>query len=102
MPTRRYSLESLVVVEFVTLIFIYVTIASFVQSAPASPPTYYWHPPTSGLPVSADVEAVVVNPFTPSLVYAGTFGSGAYRSADNGATWMTINTGITLPLSIQN
>ncbi len=67
-----------------------------------SSPIFYWHSLTIGLPTNADVEAVVVNPATPSALYAGTFGEGVYRSSNNGATWLTATTGITLPMYVQN
>ncbi len=67
-----------------------------------SSPTVYWHSLANGLPSNVDVEAVVINPATPSTLYAGTFGEGLYRSTDNGATWLTATTGITLPMYVQN
>jgi len=70
-------------------------------SQAASSPTFYWHPTSTGLPSSADVEALAINPVTPSTLYAGTFGGGLYRSTDNGQTWVTTTTGITLPISVQ-
>ncbi len=78
-----------------------VLIGAFTSHASA-PSTFYWHSLTTGLPSNADVEAVVINPATPSTLYAGTFGNGIYRSTDNGATWLTATTGITLPMYIQN
>ncbi|HLB50417.1 MAG TPA: hypothetical protein VJL59_25625 [Anaerolineales bacterium] len=67
------------------------------MSYASTPPTFYWHP-TSGLPTN-DIEALAL---TPSALYAGTFGDSIYRSTDNGATWLTATTGITLPMSVQN
>jgi len=61
-------------------------------------PTFYWHP----LSTPADVEALAINLAMPSALYAGAFGNGLYRSTDNGATWFTATTGITLPMSVQN
>jgi uncharacterized repeat protein (TIGR01451 family) len=42
--------------------------------------------PRDTLPAS-DVTALAVDPITPSIVYAGTDGSGLYKSSDGGATW---------------
>ncbi len=40
------------------------------------------------------VEAVEIDPATPTTVYAGTFGGGVFVSTDAGATWAARNTGI--------
>jgi photosystem II stability/assembly factor-like uncharacterized protein len=46
------------------------------------------------IPVAANVNAIEVDPKTPSIVYAGT-GAGVSRSEDGGATWTPINEGLT-------
>ncbi len=40
------------------------------------------------------VEALVIDPATPSTLYAGT-GGGVFKSMNGGATWHAINTGLT-------
>ncbi len=45
---------------------------------------------------------MAINLATPSTLYVGAFGQGVYRSTDHGATWAAINTGVTLPMHIQN
>jgi hypothetical protein len=68
--------------------------------AAAAGPTVYWHAASNGLP--SDVEALAAAPLSPPILYAGTWGSGVYRSTDHGDTWQPASTGITLPLSIQD
>ncbi len=46
------------------------------------------------------IMAVATDPLTPSTLYAGTSGAGMYRSADSGATWTAINTGLGAALDI--
>lgn len=78
-------------------------LGSFLASA--SGPIVYWHAANTGLP--SDVQALAVafpQAGTPGLsptLYAGTWGSGVYRSVDHGISWQPVNTGITLPMSIQ-
>jgi uncharacterized repeat protein (TIGR02543 family) len=40
---------------------------------------------------------LAINPRTPSTLYAGTGGSGVFRSMDSGTTWIAVNTGLTDP-----
>ncbi len=51
-----------------------------------------WAAASTGL--SSQVNALVINPATPSILYAGT-DNGVYKSTDSGATWATVNTGLT-------
>ena len=41
------------------------------------------------------VKALIINPQTPSTIYAGTEGNGVYRSMDGGDSWEPINEGLT-------
>ena len=41
------------------------------------------------------VNALAIDPAHTSTVYAGTWGSGVYKSTDGGATWSAVNTGLT-------
>lgn len=67
-----------------------------VTAAPAPP--IYWHTAGTGLP--ADVQILVAAPLSPTVLYAGAWGDGVYRSVDHGATWLTATAGLTLPMYI--
>ena len=41
---------------------------------------------------------LAIDPLTPSTLYAGTNGEGAFRSTDGGENWTTINNGLTISL----
>jgi photosystem II stability/assembly factor-like uncharacterized protein len=45
-------------------------------------------------PYGGSIATLTVSPVQPSLVYAGSFGSGFYRSEDGGATWVRASRGI--------
>ncbi len=49
-----------------------------------------WQP--TGGPSAGTVHAIAIN--TSRNIFAGTEGSGVYRSVDNGANWMAINVGL--------
>jgi hypothetical protein len=54
---------------------------------------------TTGLPLNAKFTSIVVDPHTPTTLYAGSTegtvsGAGLFKSTDGGATWTAINTGI--------
>ncbi len=60
-----------------------------------------WSGSDAGLPKRSDfpnsylsVNALAVNPATPSIVYAGLSVGGVYKSADGGATWSAANTNL--------
>jgi uncharacterized repeat protein (TIGR02543 family) len=40
---------------------------------------------------------LAIDPLTPSTLYAGTGGSGVFRSTNDGTTWTAVNTGLTDP-----
>jgi photosystem II stability/assembly factor-like uncharacterized protein len=41
------------------------------------------------------VRALVIDPVTPTSLYAGTDGGGVFKSTNGGANWSAINTGLT-------
>src|SRR6266850_1890196 len=52
-----------------------------------------WNPSTSGL-TSSNISALVVDPKTPTTVYAGTSDKGVFKSANSGQSWTAINNGL--------
>ncbi len=52
---------------------------------------------TSGGPNGGTVNALAINPSTPSTVYAGTGNGGVFKSTDSGNTWAAANAGLTGP-----
>ena len=61
-----------------------------VDGQPPIPPT--WIGPDGGY-----IIAVAVAPSQPSIVYAGTWGSGIFKSSDAGATWAWKSQGLGMP-----
>ena len=59
-----------------------------------------WFPASNGLPAGALVDALVIQPISPtmplsqSIVFAGTWGSGVYASLDGAAAWLPANNGL--------
>jgi len=41
------------------------------------------------------IQAMAINPSTPTTLYAGTDGHGVYKSTNGGSTWNFVNTGLT-------
>src|SRR5262249_18190892 len=41
---------------------------------------------------------LAVDPLTPTTLYAGTSGSGVFKSIDGGGSWSAVNAGLTNPL----
>jgi hypothetical protein len=74
-----------------------LALRSFFASAADAP--IYWHSANTGL-TNPDVEALVAAPVSPTVLYAGAWGSGVFRSVDNGASWVTATGGLTLPFYI--
>lgn len=70
------------------------------SDAPSSPHTVLlgnvaaWQAMNSGLGVNLNVKALVVDPVTPSTLYAGTSGGGVFKSTNGGTSWSEMNTGI--------
>jgi len=50
---------------------------------------------TSHGPDGGMINALAIDPTTPSTLYAGTWGGGVFKSADGGASWSAVNTGLT-------
>ncbi len=46
-------------------------------------------------PEGGTFPGVAVNPADPNVIYAGSYGAGAYKSEDAGLTWQAINNGLT-------
>ncbi len=44
---------------------------------------------------NASVTALAIDPQTPATLYAGTDGSGLFKSTNAGGGWSAINTGLT-------
>ncbi len=55
----------------------------------------HWTLPTSGMPGGPDLKTLAVNPRDTRIIYAGSEGWGIYKSTTGGATWGTVNSGIT-------
>ena len=49
----------------------------------------------SGIPLSTRVNTLVIDPATPTTLYAGTFGGGVFKSLDSATTWSAVNAGLT-------
>ncbi len=45
-------------------------------------------------PEGGAVNAVVVNPLSPAVVYAATSGGGVFKSVDSGVSWRAVNSGL--------
>ena len=44
--------------------------------------------------VGSRVEALAIDPRTPTIIYAGTTRGGVFKSTDSGRTWRAINEGL--------
>jgi hypothetical protein len=55
-----------------------------------------WSPASTGLSgfQALLVYALVIDPTTPSTLYAGTYGGGVYQSTNSGGSWSAVNTGL--------
>ena len=51
-----------------------------------------WKVLKNGL-TTINVRTLAIDPATPTVLYVGTFGDGAFKSTDSGETWNAINTG---------
>ena len=56
-----------------------------------------WSVVNTGLTYTA-VHALVIDPNSPSTLYAGTGGGGVFKSTNGGAAWSAFNTGLTDPV----
>jgi photosystem II stability/assembly factor-like uncharacterized protein len=50
---------------------------------------------TTNGPTGQDIRALAINPANPTTLYAGTHGSGIFKSTDSGRTWVAANTALT-------
>jgi tetratricopeptide (TPR) repeat protein len=50
--------------------------------------------------LNANIGVLIMDPVGPMALYAGSDGGGVYKSADGGANWGAINTGLTPPLVV--
>jgi hypothetical protein len=89
--------RTLPIISAILCATILVLASAFFASAASAP--IYWHPANTGL-TNPDVEALAAAPISPTVLYAGAWGSGVFRSADNGASWVTATNGLTLPFYI--
>jgi hypothetical protein len=46
-------------------------------------------------PEGGNIFALAIDPNTPAMVYAGTYGGGVFKSTNDGGNWTAINTGLT-------
>jgi hypothetical protein len=53
-----------------------------------------WSAFNTGL-TNLDINALAIDPRTPTTLYAGTAGGGVFKSTDGGFTWSALNTGLT-------
>src|ERR1035437_7180676 len=74
-----------------TRLSISVAIATSLSSVAYAGPGVW----TSGGPYGGSARALAINPTTPATLYAGTYGSGVFKSTDSGGTWAAANTGLT-------
>jgi len=56
-------------------------------------------PLTNGLPTTPDVTSIVVDPVTPTTVYAGTSFQGVFKTTNGGTSWTASGNGLTFPNS---
>jgi uncharacterized protein YraI len=59
------------------------------QADPAAAGTDVW---TSNGPEGGPINVLVINPTTPTILYAGTEGSGVFKSTNGGEIWTAFNT----------
>src|SRR5512139_2580659 len=84
--TALFSLRLLTV-----LIVVSVLTGAFGNISTASAGNSIW---TTMGPEGLTVLALAIDPFTPSILYAGTDGSGLFKSTDGGETWNAANSGL--------
>src|SRR2546422_10610501 len=52
---------------------------------------------TTNGPHSETINALAIDPQTPTTLYAGTSGHGVFKSADGGGNWSAVTTGLSTP-----
>jgi photosystem II stability/assembly factor-like uncharacterized protein len=53
-----------------------------------------WTPARTGIPPRAQVNALVLDPVDPEVLYASTLQHGVFKTVDGGATWARLGTGL--------
>jgi photosystem II stability/assembly factor-like uncharacterized protein len=53
-----------------------------------------WSAVNSGL-AATRVEALAIDPLTPTTLYVGTYDGGVFKSTDGGGAWSAVNSGLT-------
>ena len=79
------------------LTYINLTLLLSFSATPLIAQTDFWEPINTGL-TDTGVFAFTIN--SGGDIFAGTVGSGVFRSSDNGDNWNAINTGLTFPGTI--
>jgi len=46
-------------------------------------------------PEGGRIRVLAIDPATPTTLYAGTYGGGVFKSANGGASWSAVNSGLT-------
>ena len=77
----------------ITARFVLALLLFGLPANPEAQPQNFWQQ-TNG-PNGGSVQAFAIN--SSGDIFAGTFGGGVFRSADNGATWTATNSGLTDP-----
>ncbi len=54
-----------------------------------------WTAANNGLTSGRDVRTLVIDPSAPATLYAGTFGTGVFKTTDGGQNWVQMNIGTT-------
>src|SRR5437773_7234957 len=52
---------------------------------------------TTNGPHSETINALAIDPQTPTTLYAGSSGDGVFKSTDGGGSWSAVNTGLSTP-----
>jgi len=76
----------------VTIVIVLVALHSSLLSANSAAGVGKW---TSNGPGRADVISLAIDPSRPATLYAGTNGSGVFKSTDGGGNWAAVSTGLT-------
>src|SRR5262245_66325851 len=74
-----------------------VSVALGLAAGPAGPAAAGVNRWTSHGPEGGPVRVLAVDPGTPTTLYAGTNGSGVFKSTNGGGSWSAVNTGLTDP-----
>ena len=69
-----------------------LTLFTTSQAGLVSAGTNVW---TSNGPEGGNINALAIDPTTPTTLYAGTDGGGVFKSTNGGGNWGAVNTGLT-------